>query len=517
MVESKFKVGQLIILGEDIPKSDIIHFNNSKLALDIFKAGLIATRNVGGKVVILADVDFDGISSFYLMYRLISDEIGKHMILPSINVERIHGINDRFVDSINCINSIERKVPLVIIVDSSTNSIDKIRRLKCDVIVIDHHEVEIDNSELSGYTDGGRYVIVNNEVDHIPDMSCAEVIYEWIRSCGCEAWLESNKLQSWVAVSLFSDIIDADNIRNQWYIQQLVDKMQVETNLASMFKSAYKGSKFCKSDISFSLVPIVNATIRMGKSIDLLNYVISKPEKISELMINKTKQSEKRDFALANREGRLVEYPDVAYYCLDGLEGMDGFAGLVAIGLQTELKKSIFVYSSNEEGIHGSFRLTGVMTTYNFKGKLAEQEGMTASGHRDAFGFTVSGENAIERLVNKVMELNANFANSETQRESEVIVSVNSANEFMNLKFNGELNRIAMINARVTTTKQIFIKVPNNSTVVNVSYTKDNKLNVTVFGQKVTAYREFEKDKDYLYLYAEKVSYLNIYVDGVRP
>ncbi|PYE51480.1 single-stranded-DNA-specific exonuclease RecJ [Paenibacillus barcinonensis] len=94
----------------------------------------------GEKIVIFADVDFDGISSAVILYKILLRFTDNVQIKY---VERSQGHGSKFV-----IEQIEDDTDLYIAVDSSSNDIEPLKFLVdkgIDCLVIDHHSIDIEN------------------------------------------------------------------------------------------------------------------------------------------------------------------------------------------------------------------------------------------------------------------------------------------------------------------------------------------------------------------------------------
>ena len=546
MIEDKFETGELILRGTAYREPAKIHFTNSEVAQEIFNNAVAGIR--GGtykKILIHADVDFDGVASAFIADSVCRHAAGYNSTFTCINHERKHGATDKLVASVAGLNATNKVIGLVIIVDSSTNSLDVVRKIPCDVIILDHHELEIPVEETVGYTAGGRYVIINKEIDHIPDMSGAQVVYEWFRYIGFETFVKQNKLYSWVGVSLFSDIIDGDNASNQWFIHNIVDRGDYDYTLKTMFKAINRYAKGSKTDISFRLVPLINAAVRTGHSDKMLGIVMTQPEKILELQDYKAEQDKQTALAISDsgKAAHMLEYPDIVIYDTTGSDELVGYEGMIASKLMDEYMKTAIVFYRTEKGIKGSFRVTGRYTKCNLRQTLNEIEDITASGHSEAFGFESFDANsdvAITKLLNNVVSIadRAGIANSSRSarmdddgtviHEEDDIMYINVYSEAaMNrLIMSGEIAKIATINAHMSGRKKVMLRVPNVSDTVKVLKPEDDPsgkpkpsrlIELKVLGLSVITFDEYRENYGYVWLYPEINNGLNVYVDNVRP
>lgn len=537
MIETMYETGALILSGVNPPEPEKVHFTNSELAYEIFSKAVFSIKGGSGcKIVIHADVDFDGAAAAYIANNVCEYVAGRNNSVVSINTKREHGITDNFVNNvINRFNADQKRINLVIIVDSSTNLQPLLKSMNCDVIVLDHHELEVPVEEMTGETAGGRYVIINNEIDHIPDMSGAQVVYEWFRYVGFDAYVKMKKLYSWVAVSLFSDVINGDNARNQWYIHNTIDRGDYEETLSQMFKGIYKSMTGNKTDISFSLVPLINAAVRTGHSVEMMNIIMSEPQNILKLRDYKERQNMLVTAAISSESKalRMREYPDLILYDITGIDDLVGFEGLIATKLLNDYRKTTIAYSYREFGAKGSFRVTGRYSTCALREKLNSLGGFKASGHSDAFGFEAygnSGEEAIASLVQTVVSIadstgsqSSNGAMTfhrevdEIVKEDDLIyVDVYTEEGMRRLISSMELSAMATINSRMSGGKKALIRVPNNRDTVKITNASDREIWLRVLGLDVITFNSIRENYGYIWLYPEINKYLTVYVDSVR-
>ena len=526
-IADRFNVGSKILGNVNFAMPEKIHFTNNEDAVEIYNRAVQLCAENKGKYTILihADIDFDGIASAYLIWYDLVRKIGRTSVGVSINIKREHGIKQKFVETINNSIASGAQIALTIIVDSSTNELGNVLALSCDTLVIDHHELEIGAHQTVGVKPNGyKYAIINKEIDGLADMSGAQVVYEWLRYNGAEQYLLAEKLYSWVAVSLFSDVIDADNEKNQWFIQETVQKGNFESTLNTLFESGHAGCAKLKGDIQFMLVPIINAAIRMGKSTEVLDCVINHPTRLNELAKYKAEQAEKVSNLLSSAYigQRLSLYPEVGFYELLETDDAEGFEGLIATRLQNLYQRTIFVFQHADYGIRGSFRVAGKSLNFDLRRLLNEQPSMKASGHRGAFGFEVhkvlqndTPMDLAMRLVNTVSKLNGMYGNTVVADDAIKYVEVKSPAEMRELKRSFELVAMANINARMTS-KKAMIKVPNTYQNVSPLDLEGKMLFYDILGQKAVSFNDINIGSGSVWLYPEIGTYLNVYIDGVR-
>lgn len=387
----RYKNLDMLLGDNDDYEPEIINFINCEKAARILDKYLYNKD----RVIIHADVDFDGIGSAYevAQYFKLRGKPGE-LIKLCINKEKDHGIDAKAVKYFNKFT----ENALVIVVDSSSNNIEHIKNINHDVLIIDHHDLSVDRKDLTGKTLNGEYCIVSNMIDSDPDMSCGMVIYELLRYYqnirGLDGEIERNRLYQWAVCTLFTDVINTDTKRNLYYVNKAFTDSILERNLNIMLRQLTRNGTLNKSSIGFQLAPCFNRAIRAGKSSMALDIAVNNPEHLKDLLIYKQLQ---RDL-LDGIEEKAKEFIRYTYIDMtDMLNISKAYSGIVATKLVDRYKKTSIAYKVVEGNIaKGSFR--GLYADIDYR-NIMERLGIKAEGHPTAFGFQIP----LERL-NEVME-----------------------------------------------------------------------------------------------------------------
>lgn len=436
---------------------DIDNVYNRDKAAETIRNGIAKKQ----RVIVYSDVDTDGIASTYVMCEFIKKTYG---ISPmyAINDGRQHGLTEEMMVLINE----QAEGCLLIIVDSSSSMIEQIKKLKCTVVVLDHHKLEqgIEIADLVGTTDFGyKYVIATNMVTDKPDnridkdMSGCMVAYSVIQRIARDtiglAGLSDTLLSQWVGVSLLSDVISCSNNRNQFYLDKLLNNIRYpvkEKTLREIF-AALNGWTFDKNFISYVFVPLINSTIRMKASEKALYCIMAKPDKIWELKEYKIKQSEIVDKIIAT-SGDEIEQTD-NFVLLKNKSDSD-FNGLIAAKLSNIYKKNAIVYDHTDgDTMCGSFRGNGQIDYI----ELFNRVGAKAVGHSQACGIEISKFRL--ELAEKLLEY--------TPKENRVILDLGKnrvdseyvIDDWMKFKQLGNLYKLGEINERSSSKEEINIRI----------------------------------------------------------
>lgn len=546
ILADKWKYKEVWGSGEAI-KPEYCFFDNCLTAIELLHKH-IENRS---RVILHADVDMDGVGTTYIMVKFLN-YLGVSYTPLIINREKVHGIQKRQVDYININNAAD----LVIITDSSCNEIDTIKELNCDVLVIDHHDVDRDKEHVDkqGKCNDGvhDFVIVNNTVknsnleldkmllnkynkpaseiisqfDGDKDMSCGLVVYELLRVyCLCfadEKLLENSRLYQWVGVTLFTDVIDTLNLRNQWYMDHTVFSRELEITLSHTLACLNKFKcTLDKSYIQYTLAPLVNKAIRAGASSEALDIIINNPLSINDLRRFGETQKEAIDKVLTTKyigemgiETTAVRRFGQGDILLDitNCGVSPNYTGVIASKLAGENNKNAAVFIVTSDGIcEGSFRGRNKDVEYR---NYFEDKGVYAQGHSGAFGFKATKEE-LSKLMIGVRSLEKEvdtrpYITAGNMTPSEYgVYHIQDINEF---KSNGYVWKIAIGNAKVTTSDEIYIRVKTEQATLKA--TRGKLFIYEVLGIECKAFSNITTE--YADVYLEYTNEITAYIREVR-
>jgi single-stranded DNA-specific DHH superfamily exonuclease len=474
-------------------------FNNTAKALELLDKHIKRKS----KMCLHTDVDMDGIGTTYILKKALEVSGCTDPILL-INKDKVHGILPKHADFFNQ----KKCIDLMIITDSSCNELDTIKKFECDVLVIDHHEIL--HNDCNGKCNDGihEYIIVNNTTDNFnqgydvnwlksnmkvdkgefdnleqyrgtKEMSCGLVVYELLRVyftlVNLPTILEDLMLFQWVGVTLFTDVIETINERNQWYMDNTVFNQDIEVSLKTMMQVLNRWKATVdKTFIQFNLAPTINKTIRAGESALALNTVINYPHKIGELSkfnepqqkaIEKATTIEVKSQDVSGNEvttRRTISFSSECIVLDISKFGISpNYSGVIASRLSGDNNKNSAIYIINERGLcKGSFR--GKYKSVDYRKYFADYSNdIYAQGHPEAFGFELRKEQ-LDALMSNISSiepqgvskpwLTAGHMNPNDYGE----YHINSLDEF---KKQGYLWRIATGNSKVSSKDEIVIRV----------------------------------------------------------
>lgn len=516
------------VTGDREPeKPSICLFNNCREACELLHRHFVD----GQTVLIHCDVDVDGIGSGYITKRF-CEQNTTGSVKYCINKDKIHGIQQYQVAQVNRL-----KIGLLIIVDSSSNEIDIIKQMDCDVLVIDHHEVdESKKSKVIGKTnDGHDYIIVNNvlpgqdpekikqwlvelgvetsekieKYESTDMMACGLTSYELYRlyqlAYGKENMLENMMLYQWSAITLFTDAIQMLNERNQWYVQHTINQMEIEPTLEIMMRHLDRfQATINKQFISFKLAPAINKAIRADEGKQALVVVLAAPQRINELAPYAEMQKNAVESGKQNPEvlGCMI-YKDITNTGISR-----NYTGVIAASLSGDNHKSSAVFCVADGRAQGSFRgISGQVDYRSFFEK--HSAGNFAQGHKAAFGFDIE-LNELYCIFRDLEQIESVASDIDYLTAGDVPLNLRGVHHIENVnefKRHGDLFRLAIGNSHVNSQEQIDIKVPLNEAEF---IRQSGKVYIyKILGLTCKAFEPLTQDL--VRVYAEQSNELNIY------
>ncbi|WP_336682756.1 single-stranded-DNA-specific exonuclease RecJ [Enterococcus casseliflavus] len=360
----------------------------------------------GQMIVVVGDADCDGVTSLTIARQYLlnySDKIG---ISYAQKVDG-HGIEHQ----LEFLENNYEHIDLLIIVDSSSNSVGGVKQIKemfgCDVIILDHHEIEVRNLPDA--------IVVNPQQKGCTypnkDLSGAGVVFKWVEQV--EKALPNGVVDVWqytdlVAVGMVADVMKVTDPENRYL---MLHGMKNFNNIG--LKRIAKGAKLnedeiSSTDIGFSIAPLINGAIRLGQielPIQLLNVENdkeAKPIRLKMQKLNDKRKEQQAEYAnyLINELG---ENPEDKILILS-YDIPPEYNGLVAQTLAEKYQRpAIILNSPRDDGdIYGGSARS--FNEFNLKSFLAES-GLVdkAIGHAGALGVYIK-EGNIPLLVDYIKE-----------------------------------------------------------------------------------------------------------------
>ena len=365
-------------LHPDIEK-DMLPLDSLK---NIDKAAKIIASGVAKNkaFLVFADVDNDGASACAIMVRYLK----ANGIDPdwTINQGKIHGTNERFLKYVS-----DTRPDIVIIVDSLDEGIEGYQELKkmgCDVIVLDHHII---NSQ-EPYDSCITLVSSMNDYDNAA-LSGAGVVWKFCKYLDEQVFgtMEADELVDLAMSGIIGDMMDVSGKSKE--NRAIVDYgLNNINNLA--LKAMGGGFDFNSSTIAFNVSPRVNACNRMNKNEIPVKALLSDDKAevskyLKELNKIKKEQNSLVDSLFSNciEQAELQKDKKLIVVITEDASGVNGLLGNKLMNIY---KRPILVLKEGANEYSGSARACGME---DFKVMCEETELCACAGHELAFGITI--------------------------------------------------------------------------------------------------------------------------------
>ena len=407
------------------------------------------------KIGIFGDYDVDGASATALLANFFNSiNIPYEIYIPDRKKEGYGPSAESFK------KLIDNGSRLIFTVDCGTLSFDAIDYAfsnKTDVIVLDHHQSEINLPKA--------YSIVNpNRLDDKSDLKylCASgVTFMFLVSLNkklrSENWffktktIEPNLLECLdiVALGTICDVVPLIGLNRAIVSQGLkILKLKKNLGLKTLFDICNIQSKPNVYHIGYLLGPRINAGGRVGKSSHGANLLISNnPKDVFKIAteldhFNKERQILEKDLMdkiLKNLENKTHE----SVMVILGKNWHEGVIGIVASRIKDKFNKPVIIISIDDNGIgKASARsIVGFDIGSVIIAAVQEKILIKGGGHKMAGGFTIKTEN-VEKFKKFILKKFERLSNSKMNIKPLYLDSI-IAPTALNLQFYNKVNSLA--------------------------------------------------------------------------
>ena len=333
----------------------------------------------GEQITVVSDPDVDGCTSTYMMVdylRKFDDSVS------FIYAQRSLGHGVEHVD-------VPDKTDLLLILDSSSNSVEECRKLSesMDIVIIDHHVI----------TDDNPYVLLVNpqqQEDYPKSVCTAYLVFKFIELMDYKYQkVNTDTYMDLTGLALLADSMsmEEDYTENRYFLNQCLKRINNVGLLALIKAKKLDQNKLNTMDLSFQVVPMINSVTRMDKielAFDLLfENDFKKAKKIAGqfLDINKERKAILEELSKHAREIAIHEKVIIVV----SNKTTKNFNGLVAMQLTSEFGKPAIVLQS--ESHSGSYRSPNHINMMDILNECSHVE--FAAGHPGAGGVQILPEN----------------------------------------------------------------------------------------------------------------------------
>ena len=397
------------------------------------KAVMMFAENIEScsQIELVVDSDFDGYASASILYRYLRENFPHKKINYYLHEGKQHGLSDdipwrQFADH-----------SLVLIPDAGSNDIDQCRILLeqsgCEIIVLDHHVVDKPNHYAA---------IMNSQLWEYPNpyLCGTGVTWQFIRALDELYWTENaDEYLEMVAMATVADIMDITVPENRLLIDTGLKSITHPLLESLANKAGVAVSGLTGIDAQFSIIPLVNAMIRVGGSeekellfrafcceYEVFDYKKRDSDEIVEENIydraarlcynakNRQKRSKTNDIDALIAQIMDKNLDDNQVIVVNGSSSSQALTGVLAAQLADKYKKPCLVLRrkpvENEDApvfYGGSGRNSMLSTVQNFK-ELLESTGLfkLVAGHNNAFGVEIERTQIpkLIQMLNKMVD-----------------------------------------------------------------------------------------------------------------
>ena len=391
-------------LGEGEPLSDPF------LLKDMDKAAARITRAVDNmeKIAVYGDYDADGVTSTAMLYSYLETR-GADVIfyIPQREGEG-YGMNMGAVEYLK-----EQGVSLIVTVDNGISSVQEVARaneLGIDVVVTDHHRPQEILPDAVAVVDAYR----PDDTSPYKHFSGVGIAFKLLMALEDGAGDVEDLLEAYsdlAAIGTIGDIVPLTG-ENRTLIRAGLERLSQSDRpgvQALLENAGIAGKALTSTNVSFTLVPRINATGRMGAPERAVRLLISGYEEEAEVLSEEicADNEERRRVEAEIAEAAFADIEAKGYrkdrvVVVDGENWHHGVIGIVASRVTERCGKPCMIISRGETEAKGSGRSIEGFSLFEAIcacGDLLIKFG----GHPMAAGITLKPENieAFRKRINR--------------------------------------------------------------------------------------------------------------------
>lgn len=368
-------------------QNSIIQLQNDERILKLFQRIDLIKEQPQLSIIIYDDKDNDGLMSAFLIYQLLK------YLYPNQNIEVHHNIDHGVLPE----NLVKTK-DLHIIVDSSTNLADQYKTDK-EVIIIDHHEIEIDLNTLPN----NITVLNSNNFKGLENVSAGAFCYLITQTYILMHQLDYPDYVSIAALTCYSDIVPIDNT----VAGIIIGMLENEEHGHLLDALNIYHVPLTKTVMQYYISPLINYTRRLQDTNTITSLVedVVFDCTIKKLMDNKKTSKDILKLLDSNLSTCLKQFKNFIFVditsCTEFIPYPVGnFKGIYCNQIQDRYGVPCITGFLDEKGFFNiSVRSSFINSLAFFQGlKNFEQLHVTGGGHKPACGFKFPYEELEEIL-----------------------------------------------------------------------------------------------------------------------
>ena len=430
---------------------------NPKIINDMEKSTIRTLQAISkkNKIGIFGDYDVDGAAATALLANYFSNiNLPFEIYIPDRKKEGYGPSVDSFKNLIN------KGVKIIFTVDCGTLSFEAIDfafKNKIDVIVLDHHQSEINLPKAFSVVNPNRL----DDKSNLKYLCAAGVTFMFLVSLNKELrsinWFIQNKIMEpnlleyldLVALGTICDVVPLIDLNRAIVSQGLkILKSKKNLGLKTLFDICNIQSQPNVYHVGYLLGPRINAGGRVGKSSHGVNLLISNnPKDVFKIASELDKYNRERQILEKNVLDKiLMEIGDKvndSVIIMNGENLHEGVIGIVASRIKDKFNKPVIIISVDDSGIgKASARsIVGFDIGSAIISAVQEKILIKGGGHKMAGGFTIEIKN-FEKfkkfIIKKFEKIDHDNSNSKPLYLDSII-----APTALNLEFYNKVNTLA--------------------------------------------------------------------------
>lgn len=367
----------------------------SLVDMDIAAERVISALEKGERIVIFGDYDCDGVTSTALLYSYLNSKGANVRYYIPDRLTEGYGMNVAAVDKVYA-----EGVDLIITVDNGINCEEEIahaNELGVDVVVTDHHIPQGNLPSAVAVVDPHRL----DDMSYCKNLAGVGVAFKLV--CAIDGGEPEELLEKYadlICLGTIGDIVPLLSENRAICKKGLLAINNHPSVGIAALKEASGGSNkpLSVGNVSFQLVPRINAAGRMGSSLRAVELLVSEDFdsalKIAEELDSANRERQRLCEQVYEAASNIIDSKNLAHNNVITVCGEDwhhGIVGIVASKLVERYGKPTIVFSRDGENYRGSGRS---VEGFNLFESIAAAS--TAAeffgGHELAAGVTVKAE-----------------------------------------------------------------------------------------------------------------------------
>lgn len=288
-------------------------------------------------ICVYGDYDADGVTATTLMYSYLETVGANAMYYIPSREDEGYGMNNKAVDFLN-----EKGVKLIVTVDNGIAAINEIayaKSLGIDTVVTDHHTPLAELPDACAVVDLHRSDC-NSKFKHLSGVGVAFKVVMAIEGEYCDTNALLDNYADLLAIGTIGDIVELTG-ENRVFVKRglesIINSDRIGIN-ALIENSGLAGKNISADNVSFTLVPRINAVGRLGLSHKCVSLFMTEDfeeanEIASELCSDNTDRQNIEKEILKEIDNRIKKNPSLVLdriIVIDGEGWRQGVVGIVA-------------------------------------------------------------------------------------------------------------------------------------------------------------------------------------------